>query len=746
MKNKEAARYARWSAGVAIAIVLAVLAVYMRGRMGARAVQKNLPAPVPASVAQESAGFTISRTVNHHTLFKVRASRATEFKDQNRSLLEDVTITIYGPQGDRNDSVQAGECSYEPSTGGIRCQGKVEVDLRNAKAKASTKSMHLETSNISFDHDTGRVTTSSEVTLKFPGGEGQGTGIVYEPESEDVKLERNVELKLTAPGRNRALPVDLTGRALEFRRSTGVLVLSGPVRAVQGKRTLAAGALEVDLDASMQPKSVVATGQPELSGTDARGTSSVVAEQIVAFLGAGDALEKIVASGNVRGQKGGPGGANRFSADHVELTMVPGDGGSEPHEMLATGHVRAETRTIQAKRDLETEALRLDFAHDASGSGMHMDTAETLAPGQVVTSQRGESDQIRGGKLTADFDARSQLTQLHGTSGVKVIHKSGSEPAQTTTAQNLTATFGAGDSGWQTIDENGSVNFRQDDRTAQADQARFTQATDQLALGGSAEIADATSRLAASRIEINQKTGQAHAQGSVVASYVTRQGDPGSGSGTGPANVSADEMTGTFAPRGSGVSKATGQAIFSGHARFWQETAVLQGRAIEFWRDEKRAEARGEVLATFAEPADKGAKDKEPTIWQVRAPKVDYWSDAGRAELSGGVKAHSDKGTITSRKMELLLSGDGGGQQKLERAIAEGAVRIEQNGRTGTAERGEYDAGDGKFILSGGQPTLEDGSGNTTTGRELTFFLASDTILVESEKGTRTVTMHRVVK
>jgi hypothetical protein len=51
-----------------------------------------------------------------------------------------------------------------------------------------------------------------------------------------------------------------------------------------------------------------------------------------------------------------------------------------------------------------------------------------------------------------------------------------------------------------------------------------------------------------------------------------------------------------------------------------------------------------------------------------------------------------------------------------------------------------------KFILSGGQPTLAGSSGNTTTGRELTFFLASDTILVDSQNEPRTVTKHRAEK
>ncbi|HEV2290038.1 MAG TPA: LPS export ABC transporter periplasmic protein LptC [Candidatus Acidoferrales bacterium] len=749
MKNKEAARYARWSAGVAIAIVLVVFAIYLRGRIGARVMQKNLPAPVPASVAQESAGFAISRTVNHRVLFTVRASRATEYKDQNRSLLEDVLITIYGKEGDRDDSVRASECSYEPASGSIRCQGQVQVDLRNADATSSAQGMQLQTSNILFDHDSGQVSTPNDVTLTFPGGEGKGTGVVYDPQNEDVKLKSNVELKLTSVSRGDVLPVFLSGSALEFRRETDDLLLSGPVRATEGRQEITTGALELVLDAAMQPKSVVATGQPALNGKDARGTVSLTAEEMRASLGAGDVLEKIVASGNVHCQEERRYETNRLAANRVQLVMVEGNGRSMPREVLATGNVHAETQYGQVKRILETEAMRMNFAPDTDGKTMHVDTAETLAPGQVVISGPGESDQIRAGRLTAAFDAKSKLDALHGASGVEVIHAEDSKPSETTSAQNLTATFGAGGGGgggWQTINEDGSVTIHQAGRTARAERARITRDTNQLILTGSAQVSDAASRLSASRIEMNQKTGEMRANDNVVASYVATKDSGDSLAKTISANVSADEMTGTFASRESIAPQSGGHATFSGHARFWQDSALLQGETIEFWGDANRAEARGNVLATFEEPADKSAKTRGPVVWQVRAPEVDYRGDLNRVNLSGGVDARSAKGTISSRTMELFLSNGDGGQRKLDHATAEGAVRIEQNGRIGTAEQGEYDAPGGKFTLSGGQPTVSDGSGNTTTGRELTFFLASDTILVKSKKGTRTVTMHRIAK
>ncbi|MHB8524962.1 MAG: LPS export ABC transporter periplasmic protein LptC [Candidatus Acidiferrales bacterium] len=749
MQNRQAARYARWSAAVAIAVALVVAGVFLRGRFADRAARKNLPPPVPASVAEQSSGFTYSKNIGNHTLFTIRASQATEYKDKNHSLLENVSITIYGLEGKRNDSVRAGECSYEPTTGSIRCQGKVLIDLRDVAKKsagagdADAAGMHFETSNISFDRDSGNVSTKNAVTLRFSGGAGQATGVVYDPQTEDVKLESNVQLKMT-PANSRALPVNLTGSALEFRRSDGTLRLSGPVRAQQGQRILTAGALEVDLDTQMHPRAVIASGEPRMTATDARGTVLLAANQMEGSL-VGGLIQKIVADGNVRGDEHSTNGVNHISADHVELTLAAENGRSEPREVLARGNVQIAMQQGAAKRNLRTAALKIDFASGASRRAVRIASAETLAPARIVASQPGESDTIQGAKLTAAFDARGELTELRGASGVKVVHQEGAKPPQVTTAQNLKATFGAGGE-WNTIDEKGNVKFEQAGRNGQAQRAHISRAANKITLIGSASASDPTSRLSAARIDINQKAGDIRASGNVVTSYAGNT-NGGKSLGASTVTISADQMNGSSAP---------GHAVFSGHVKFWQDGDVLQAQTIEFWRAESRAEARGNVVGAFTEPPQNAVKAKSkvsaPTVWQVRAPKVVYSSNAekagdmvsGKVELTGGVTARSGRASISGRTLTLYLSGAGGQQEKLQSAIAQGGVRIEQNGRIGTAERGEYVARDGKFVLSGGQPALSDGSGNTTTGRELTFFLASDTILVDSRKGPRTITKHRV--
>jgi lipopolysaccharide export system protein LptA len=88
----------------------------------------------------------------------------------------------------------------------------------------------------------------------------------------------------------------------------------------------------------------------------------------------------------------------------------------------------------------------------------------------------------------------------------------------------------------------------------------------------------------------------------------------------------------------------------------------------------------------------------------------------------------------------------GQGTAQISRAVGSGGVVVEQGERRGTAERGVYTAEDSKFVLSGGTPTVYDANEGTTTGRELTFNIADDTIVVDSGNGMRTLTKHRVQK
>jgi LPS export ABC transporter protein LptC len=745
MKRQEATRYARWSAGVAIAIVLLVVGVYLHRHFSARVARQELPPPVPAAVRQQSAQFTYSKMIGPHALFTVRASRATEYKDQNRSLLEDVVITIHGRTGDRNDTVTARECSYLPKTELIRCKGTVQIDLRNVttNGEATSVKMRLETRDISFNRKGEEVSTPNDVSLEFPGGKGRGTGLIYDIKTETVKLGRNVQLQIEGDGKGTDEPIAVLASSMEYERRPGVMRMAGPVKASQDGRVCESESLEIELGPDLRPRRALANGGVRFSHAARRRAPSLTAHRMEVDLGAAGDIERVIADGNVHAVQKTSLGRKEFLAQHAQLSLASHHGTTRPRALLATGNVQAEALQEGVSRRLTTEGLQLRFEPVPGHRSVRIASAETTAPGEILTNQPGETDRIQAGKICAVLNSVGRIIQLNGTSNIEASRQVGAGAPEETTAQNLTATF-AGARDWTTIEESGEVNLRQGDRRAQADRMIAVRDTNEMSLNGHAVVGDTFSSTSAAHMKIDQTTGALHASGSVISTYLGSVNRQSLNFNREPMHVSADRLE---------ASRTNDHVIYSGHARLWQGDSVIDADAIELWRNENKLEARGNVRGIFLEtsgeshaPSGKETGGKStPTRWQVRAPLLDYWGDAGRVELKGGVQVQSEAGIISSQTMELRLAPRAKTHQ-LEQATALGNFRIEQNGRVGSAERAVYTADDGKFVLSGGSPTLVDASGNTTTGRELTFFLASDTILVDSEKGSRTITKHRVEK
>jgi len=208
--------------------------------------------------------------------------------------------------------------------------------------------------------------------------------------------------------------------------------------------------------------------------------------------------------------------------------------------------------------------------------------------------------------------------------------------------------------------------------------------------------------------------------------------------------------------------------LYTGHARLWQGDSVMEADSIELLRETRVMNAAGNVHAVFPQAAAQSSPQpvalqtgpKKPKLWHVTAGTLTYRDSESRAHLEKNVVAQSADQRMRAAAVDLYFTraakpdsnavngsaplNAGAGAQQISRALGTGGVIVDQGTRKATAERGEYSAADGKFIMSGGTPTIFDAVEGTTTGRQLTFFLADDTIIVDSENGSRTLTRHRV--
>src|SRR5579862_9815717 len=132
MRITQAARYARWSAWTAALLACGVGGVYVRRVLQERQEHRLVPPRVPSAVEEQAAGFAFSKVEGDKTLYTVRASRATQFQNGSRVLLEDVAVTMYGPDGGRFDNMRTQSCDYVTATEMMTCGGEVQIDLAAA--------------------------------------------------------------------------------------------------------------------------------------------------------------------------------------------------------------------------------------------------------------------------------------------------------------------------------------------------------------------------------------------------------------------------------------------------------------------------------------------------------------------------------------------------------------------------------------------------------------------------------------
>lgn len=776
MQNREAARYGRWAAITAGIISLAVIGVYWQRSLRETRSHRLQPRAVPATVQQQSDQTTFSKVEGDRTIFTVRASHATEYKDQNSYLLEDVWITIYGREGNRDDNIHTHQCSYQPTTGAVRCEGDVQIDLASANPPPGNadRTIHVTTRDLTFNRETGEASTPEPVAFRFPQGQGHAVGVTYSSQKSIVLLQHDVQMDLSPSDRTSGLPVKVTGGSLEIRRDEHEVVLSAPAHASQGNRELSADKITVDLDADFRAQHAVAEGHPVIHSAESGGKATISANQFEAFLNPAGWIDKIVADGNVQGTREAPAGTGHFSSGRVELAMAPQN---VVRMVTTTGGTVLDSRQDGQSRTLKTESLRAIFGAGKKGGQPRVQSAETLAPATIEMKSGDEATELRARKFVTEFDGDGRLAKLFGHSGTEIDRTIGSGAPQVSTAKELVATFGASGE-WETLDENGNVHFQQNDRQATAERARMVNPTGDVTLDGSPVLFDSTSRSTARNVSINQKSGEIRATGGVASTYVSSAQNSVVNMGAGPAHITAATLS---------ASNTSGRALYSGHARMWQGESVLDAAQIEIWREEKKLVASGGVIAIFPQSSGQFAKTPAtgskvpvatppnsrsgksalslpaqtgPTLWQIRAPELTYWSDSGKAHLEGGVTASSQQGSLRSPTLDVFLAPPQGSQpgsagagdgpasatagRQLDRALALGGVVVMQADRRGTAEQAEYTAADGKFVLSGGKPTLTDASSDTTTGHSLTFFVANDTILIDSKESSRTLTRHRV--
>jgi lipopolysaccharide export system protein LptA len=433
------------------------------------------------------------------------------------------------------------------------------------------------------------------------------------------------------------------------------------------------------------------------------------------------------------------------------------------------------------------------------------DTASRCA-GTTTTKLSG--DRLQAHFLSPHGVAELSTVRGSGHTAIEQINPKGVD--QTSSGQRLDATFresakGKGQAELASAVQEGGVlmtrsapaksatgGAAEDAQRATGDRASFDADTDRLTLTGNVHVSDAGSSLSASRVVMEQDTGDAAADGGVKVSYL----QPGSAQPAyviaARAELSHDAGRATF----YGRAAAGGASNNSRLARLWQPGTDGQGGSqieapvLVFEQEQKRLTARAETAGVpgqvHAALEDSEGKDSGKTkqgeavlrttvksgptltrsgVARIISSQMVYSDIDRRAEFTGGVQVFEGDGAMRSQQATVYLSPADAGKGKakpsapangtkmpgspgssvngllggdVERIVATQRVEITQPGRRATGERLVYTASDQMFVLTGtaaAPPKVVDVEQGSTTGAVLRFHSGDNSVVVAGRDG-----------
>jgi lipopolysaccharide export system protein LptA len=737
----------RGFAAVAILVVLIVAGAYFYARHRVENALTQVPEKIGIEVQQTATGFTVSKSTQGRTLFKLEANRAVQFKQGGQAELHDVTITLYGRDSSRYDRIYGANFDYNQQSGEAIARGEVQIDLEanpegarqadQVPPQALKEPIHLKTSGLVFEQRTGDAYTRNRVDFRLPQATGSAMGLNYVAKTNVLTLESQVEFETSDSGHTRILAA----------------------RAVFDK----------------VPRQVM-LDQPKLRMVERTGE----AEKAILFLRPDNSLDRVLAWGNVSIEVRGNRKAT-LQADQLDLTMV---NSNTPSVAVFSGAVKGEmagdepffsdagrvvvdfssNRRVTKVR-AENGVRLLEYEHASGPSALRekmavtapiidfffnpknlLEQAVTSGPAQIAlpgTSQ-GREVLLTAGEFRAHFDNSGRISSLHGAPDGRIVSKNPGEEDRVSVSPALDGEF---DSRGEiaSILQSGGVEYLDAARKAWGERARYTPSDQMLVLSGSARVTEGQMSTTARAMRLNRVTGDAIAEGDVRSTYSDLKPQPGGAllASSSPIHVTARTMT---------LHRAAAVAYYTGTARLWQDANTVEATSIEFNRDRRSMVAHGTPSQPVSTVLVQIEKSGNPVSVALHSSYLSYTDEERRVHLEDNVIAHWDGVTLTSQQMDAFLEPRGQDEAsavsraRLERIVASEQVEVHQTTRQALGNRLTYSVPEERFVLTGGPPSIFDAERGKITGVSLTFYRGDDRVLVEGNNSSPTVTQTRVAR
>jgi lipopolysaccharide export system protein LptA len=820
-------RLRRWLLAGAGLLVLVIAGFLLYAHYRAHRLLTDLPRRLGMDIRQEANGYTYSQTMKGGTVFTLHAAKAIQHKDGKYTLHDvAITVYGKGEeqgkasgsgasQGQKRvDHISGKEFELDQAAGVVKAMGEVHLDLeapsKEQKGTAADQTataahgemvkdaqlIHVKTSGIVYLQKLGVAATDQPIEFEYNGMNGHAKGADYNSDSGLLVLHEAVNVS----GLQHGDPVVLTASRAELNRTNREITLADSkyvtVNDSEGGRSRQV--VEAKHAVVLMRKDGSAermNGEGGVAVTMADG-ARLTAERGEALLNEDNKPQALHMRGAVRysaedAQRQAHGEATEarvgFDAQGHAKKVVLTDAVHMQEKILPIGKTGATERELTAggvELALGTNAAGGSWIRDAKATGharLKVTDAESVGKGQRTSLMQANI-------LTAHLElegGRPALRSVDGDGDTLLDRRAGDGLVETSSGDTLHATFhsaaGAADRGTaagarealdRAIQQGHVVATRSapakagqpaETDHAIANQALYEGSAQRTTLTGAVALESTEGTLWADRVVMEQKTGDAVAEGSVKTSY--RQG--------------SGETVHVLADRAD-LKKAENTAVFRGAAgrrvRLWQNGSQIEAPVLVFDRKQRRLAARGEgegaamavrtVLVSAGSQratgsskgdaqtaSDKSGQGKDalrrPAVVRIGSREMVYSDEARTAQFTGGVRVESADGVMSGQQATAYLAPAQAkkGASKdatvgtdfmggaVERVLVNGGIEIDQTGRRAVGEHLVYTASDGVFVLTGAEglpPKVMDAAQGTITGRELRFREQDESVVISN--------------
>ncbi len=673
-------------AGVAFAIVVA------------SQFQRREPAPESAAVPRSDPSASIESTkgrssrVNiEHEDVRIEYDRLTGYEDGSTKM-SNVTVVTERSEG-RTFTITAREGKAGKNDADITVSGDVRMSVSDG--------LVVRTEQATYTDAEGMVRADGAVTFSRDRMSGSGVGMTYNKNSDVLAIldQAVVHMQPDAHGTDR---IDIV---------SGTAVFTRPEKTVRFDR-----GINVTRDFEVTEADA---GVGQLSRDEQR-------------------LEALALRGRSRitGSRGGPGMFKSLSGRDVDL-RYRSDGRSIERAHV-TGGASLEVAGERNQMNRQISASSIDVALAADGS---TPTAVIARERVQLTMPADKSTPAR--TITADAmdgtgTERQGLTAARFTGNVQFVER-GADRTRTARSAALDVNMGQGLSNIDDARFSRGVRFQEGSLTATAAAARYILEKGTLELTGSEpgflvpHLRNERIDVGAARIDVVLDVPKITASGNVGSTLrPARKQAGGTASGGSdpkvPSMLKADQEVQVTANDLQYDGEAS-RATYSGNASLWQGETKIKGASIVI--DDKTGDLTAAGGVTTNAMLVQEDTDHKKTRMSSRGSAKDfrYEESLRRATYEGTASLIDAQGDLRAETIDVYLKPSGDEIERVE-ARRQVQVTVVEKRRTATGDELHYFSADERYEIKGKPVTIVDECARKNEGLTLTFFRATDRIIL----------------